>query len=63
MEKRDGEWRILTRRCTIEMTLDGSDEWLENDAIRGFLKGQWSKDDPSYDYPYQWKSSDEGIRW
>ena len=63
LERRGGEWRILVRRCTIEMTLDGSDEWLQSDAIKGFLKGLWSKEDPSYERPIVWKTKEEGVRW
>jgi hypothetical protein len=63
MEKRGGEWRILVRRCTIEMTLDGDANWVNSDPVKGFLKGQWSLDDPSYERPIKWKPKEEGIRW
>lgn len=63
MEKRGGEWRIKTRRCTIEMTADADAKWAFSDAVKGFLKGLWGKDDPSYDRPYAWKPREEGVRW
>ncbi|MET0269169.1 MAG: nuclear transport factor 2 family protein [Sphingomonas sp.] len=63
MERRGGEWRILTRRCTIEMTADGDPGWLRSDAIRGFLKPLWSRDDPSYERPIRWRPKSEGARW
>lgn len=63
MEKRDGEWRILTRRCTIEATADADGTWIHSKNVKGFLKGLWSKDDPSYERPIQWKPKEEGVRW
>lgn len=63
MERRNGEWRILVRRCTIEATLDGDPNWVHSDAVKGFLKGLWSKEDPSYERPFTWRRKDEGIRW
>lgn len=63
LEKRNGEWRMLTRRCTIEMTADADGSWLHSDAIKGFLKPQWSREDPSYERPIVAKPKDEGLRW
>jgi hypothetical protein len=63
LERRDGEWRMLTRRCTIEMTADGDGSWLHSEAIKGFLKPQWSKEDPSYERPIVARPKDEGVRW
>jgi len=63
LEKRNGEWRIHTRRCTIEMTGDADASWVYSDAVKGSLKGLWSKEDPSYDKPYVMKTVDEGVRW
>ena len=28
LERRNGEWRILHRRCIVDMVLEGSAEWL-----------------------------------
>lgn len=61
LEKRNNEWRILTRRCTIEMTGDADASWVYSKNIKGFLKGLWSKDDPSYERPIVAKT--EGTRW
>ena len=63
LEKRNGQWRIKTRRCTIEMTADGDPSWVHAEAIKGFLKPLWSRDDPSYERPISWKPKEEGIRW
>ncbi|WP_319457014.1 MULTISPECIES: nuclear transport factor 2 family protein [unclassified Mycobacterium] len=51
LERRDGEWRILTRRTVIDMAAEGDASWLESRALRGMLKGLWNQDDPSYQRP------------
>lgn len=63
MERRNGEWRILTRRCTIEGTSNGDPSWVHSPEVRGFLKGLWSKEDPSYERPIVWKDKSQGVRW
>lgn len=63
LEKRGGEWRIAVRRCTIEMTADADPGWVFSDAVKGFLKHQWSHDDPSYERPITWKPKEVGLRW
>ncbi len=63
LERRDGKWLIVIRRCTIEATLDGDASWIHSEAIKGFLKGLWSKEDPSYERPIAWKPKNEGVRW
>jgi hypothetical protein len=63
LEKRGGEWRILVRRCTIEASADCDGTWVHSKNVQGFLKGLWSKDDPSYERPLEWKPREEGIRW
>jgi SnoaL-like domain len=63
LEKRDGEWRMLTRRCTIEMTANTDASWVYSQNVKGFLKAQWSKDDPSYERPIVAKPKDQGVRW
>ena len=63
LEKRNGEWRMKTRRCTIEMTGDCDASWVYSDAVKGFLKGQWSKADPSYERPIVAKDTSQGLRW
>jgi hypothetical protein len=61
LERRNGEWRMLTRRCTIEMTADADASWVHSAAVKGFLKPLWSKEDPSYERPIVAKR--EGVRW
>lgn len=61
LERRNGEWRLLVRRCTIEMTADCDASWVFSQNVKGFLKGQWNKDDPYYDQPYE--ATTGGIRW
>lgn len=63
LQRRNGEWRMLTRRCTIEMTADTDASWVHSKFVKGFLKGLWSKDDPSYERPIIAKPSTEGVRW
>ena len=63
LEKRDGEWRLLIRRCTIEVTTDADGTWVHSKNVKGFLKGLWSKDDPSYERPLVVKPKTEGLRW
>jgi hypothetical protein len=63
LEKRNGEWRIAVRRCTLEMTADGDPNWLHSEAIKGFLQPLWSREDRSYERPITWKPKEEGVRW
>lgn len=61
LEKRNGEWRILIRRTVIEMAVESDASWLQSPAIAGFLKGLWTKDDPSYHRPVRLNPAD--ARW
>ncbi len=61
LEKRDGEWRILFRRCTVEMSMDGSAEWVNGPMCKGFLRSVWSREDKSYQRPFEVGS--DGERW
>jgi hypothetical protein len=61
LEKRSGEWRILIRRTVIEMCVEGDASWLHSPAIAGFLRGLWTKDDPSYHRPVRLNPDD--TRW
>jgi hypothetical protein len=63
LERRGTDWRIVVRRCTIEATADCDGSWIRSQAVQGFLKPIWSKDDPSYDQPYHWQSRETGVRW
>ena len=55
------EWRMLVRKCTIEMTANCDASWVYSDNIKGFLKARWDGKDPSYDRPYM--PNNEGLRW
>lgn len=61
LEKRNGEWRLLTRRCTIEMSSDTDGRWVHSENVKGFLKGLWNRNDPSYERPIVAKT--DGVRW
>ena len=61
LERRNGEWRIRLRRTVIDMAVEGDASWLRSKAIAGFLKGLWSKKDPSYQRPVRLDDADE--RW
>lgn len=61
LERRDGEWRMLVRKCTIEMTADADASWVYSKAIKGFLKARWDGSDPSYDRPFV--ANRDGLRW
>ncbi|MBW8784836.1 MAG: nuclear transport factor 2 family protein [Novosphingobium sp.] len=63
LDKRNGEWRMLTRRCTIEATADTDGTWVHSKNVKGFLKPIWGKDDPSYERPIVAKAPNEGVRW
>lgn len=63
LERRNGEWRLKTRRCTIEMSADTDGTWVYSKNVKGFLKGLWSKEDPSYERPIVAKPKTEGVRW
>ena len=61
LEKRSGEWRMLVRKCTIEMTADTDATWVYSQNIKGFLKARWDGKDPSYERPFA--PNNEGLRW
>jgi hypothetical protein len=63
LEKRNGEWRMLVRRCTIESSADCDGTWVHSKNVQGFLKALWDGKDPSYERPYEWKPREEGVRW
>lgn len=62
MERRGGEWRIALRRCTVEMSAQGGTQFARSRAVRGFLKGAWSEEDPSYQRPLRLDATGE-ARW
>ncbi|WP_436790870.1 nuclear transport factor 2 family protein [Yinghuangia sp. YIM S10712] len=51
LERRNGTWKIVLRRCTLEWTLTGDTSLLTSGAFAGFIKGTWDKKDPSYARP------------
>ncbi len=61
LENRNGEWRLLTRRCTIEMSSDSDGSWVHSDNVKGFLKALWNGEDPSYQRPVV--AGTDGVRW
>ncbi|MBU6267616.1 MAG: nuclear transport factor 2 family protein [Sphingomonadales bacterium] len=61
MEKRDGEWRMLVRKCTIEMSADTDGTWVHSKNVKGFLKARWDGKDPCYERPYE--ATTDGLRW
>ena len=62
LEKRDGEWRIVLRRATVEIALEGK-ALLPMGAPMpdsGYLRGNRDRSDPSYERPL---TTDTGGRW
>lgn len=51
LEKRDGEWKIVLRRCTLEWTMQGDTSMLTSGNFAGFVKGTWDRSDASYERP------------
>lgn len=61
LEKRGGEWRILWRRSTVEVAMQGDASWLHSPPVKGFLKGTRDRSDVSYQRPYE--VGGPGARW
>ena len=62
LEKRDGEWRIVLRRATVEVVMEGK-AIMPNGKTppgSGYLKGNRDRTDPSYARPL---TSEGGERW
>lgn len=62
LEKRDGEWRIVLRRATVEIAIEGK-ATLPNGRMlpgSGYLRGDRARTDPSYERPL---TADAGGRW
>ena len=62
LEKRDGEWRIVLRRATVEVAIEGK-ATLPNGALlpgSRYLKGSRHRGDPAVERPL---SLDSGERW
>jgi hypothetical protein len=45
------------------MSADADATWVYSQNVKGFLKGLWSKEDPSYERPIVPKIKSEGVRW
>ena len=62
LEKRDGEWKIVLRRTTVEVVMEGQAR-LPNGQTppgTGYMKGSLDRSDPSYDRPL---TTEGGERW
>lgn len=51
LERRDGRWRLVLRRCTLEWSISGDTSVLDSGAFAGFVKGTQNAEDPSYARP------------
>lgn len=62
LEKRDGDWRIVLRRATVEFALEGQARLPLGAPLPGsaYLRGSQDRDDPSYDRPLR---PGNGERW
>jgi hypothetical protein len=62
LEKRDGEWRIVLRRATVEVAIEGKARLPMGAALPGsrYLKGSRDRRDPSYARPL---TTEDGDRW
>src|SRR4051794_30355073 len=62
LEKRDGEWRIVLRRATVEVAIEGKATLPTGKTLPGsrYLRGSRDRDDPSYARPL---TIDSGARW
>lgn len=65
LERRDGQWRIALRRCTVEVGLTADASVMNTDYLRdmGFLKGLRTKADLSYQRPLSLDETPAGHRW
>lgn len=50
LEKRDGEWKIALRRCTLDFMIEGDASMLKSRYISAgrYVKGQGDRSDVSY---------------
>ncbi len=65
LERRDGEWRISLRRCTLEVGMVADARIMNSDYLRemGFLKGLRNREDVSYQRPLSLDDTPTGHRW
>ncbi|OHV41613.1 MULTISPECIES: nuclear transport factor 2 family protein [Pseudofrankia] len=62
LERRDGAWKIVLRRCTIEWAFTADASFLHSGAFKGFLKGTWDTSDLSYARPLN-LDTEPAVRW
>jgi hypothetical protein len=64
LERREGEWRILVRKSTVEVLLMADASILQSDVFKslGYPKGSRDRSDVSYIRPLLTESS-SGERW
>jgi len=62
LERRDGRWGIVLRRCTVEVALEGTARLPNGSPLpgSGYLKGTRGNGDPAYERPL---SLATGERW
>jgi SnoaL-like protein len=62
LEKRHGKWKIVVRRATVEVVLEGSAAYMHLPFFseRGYLRGSRDKSDLSYQRPL---TLEGGVRW
>lgn len=62
LEKREGKWRIVLRRATVEVAMEGKAILPNGKGVlgSGYLKGNRDHADPSYQRPL---TTDGGERW
>lgn len=62
LEKRDGEWRIVLRRATVEVAMEGKATLPNGKPLPGsrYLNGSRDRTDPAYERPL---TTNSGGRW
>jgi hypothetical protein len=62
LEKREGEWKIMLRRATVEVSMEATARMANGKMPpgSGYLKGNRDRTDPSYERPL---STGSGARW
>jgi hypothetical protein len=65
LERREGEWRIALRRCTVEVGMVGDASVMNSQYFRdmGFLKGLRNRQDVWYQRPLSLDDTPPGHRW
>jgi SnoaL-like domain len=62
LERRDGRWKIVVRRATVEIPLEGRAILPNRKTVHGsgYLKGSRDRTDPAYQRPLV---AEDGERW